>query len=53
MHVTNNNNLNLLQEEHSNTLLGVACENGRAETAKVLLDHGATLDYQNKVYTNM
>ena len=32
--------------------MGVACENGHAETARVLLNHGANLDFQNEVYTN-
>ena len=41
------------QEDDGNTALCVAYENGQAETARVLLNHGATLDYQNKVYTNM
>ena len=31
------------------TALMITCENGDAETARVLLDHGATVDYQNKV----
>ena len=38
-------------QEDGDTALGVACGNGQAETARVLLNHGATLDYQNKVYT--
>ena len=44
------NNTPNLQEEEGNTTLGVACENGEAETARVLLNHSAlTIDYQNKV----
>lgn len=31
----------------------IACENGDFETAMVLLDHGAVVDYQNKVTENM
>ena len=40
------------EEEEGNSLLCVACENGQAETTRVLLDHGAIIDHQNKVYTN-
>ena len=32
-----------------NTALIKACELGHVETARVLLDHGAAVDYQNKV----
>ena len=33
------------------TALCVACANGQAETAQVLLHHGATIDFQNLVRT--
>ena len=31
------------------TALSVACKQGHTETAKVLLDKGAIIDYQNEV----
>ena len=31
----------------------IACENNDVETARVLLDNGAVVDYQNKVIVNM
>ena len=31
------------------TALSVACQGGHTETAKVLLDKGAIIDYQNEV----
>ncbi len=33
----------------NNPLIG-ACQEGNAETAQILLDHGAIADYKNKVY---
>ena len=33
-----------------NTALIKACELGHVETARALLDHGAAVDYQNKVF---
>ena len=39
----------LLQTNNGNTALIKACEHGHIETARVLLDHGAVVDYQNKV----
>ena len=32
------------------TPLAIACEHGHTETARVLLKHGAYVDYQNKVF---
>ena len=39
----------LLQDKWGNTALSRACACGHVETARVLLDHGANVDYQNKV----
>ena len=41
--------LKLIQDEDGNTALIEACRGGHAEAASVLLDHGANIDYQNKV----
>ena len=41
------------QEDDGNTALCMACANGQAETARVLLNHGANLDYQNMVHTGL
>jgi ankyrin repeat protein len=38
-----------LQDEDSSTSLFKACENGSIETATVLLDHGADINYLDKV----
>ena len=38
-----------IQDEWGNTALSLACEGGHVETARILLDHGANVDYQNKV----
>ena len=38
------------QHEWGNTALTVACENGYATVAKLLLEYGAIVDYQNKVH---
>ena len=38
------------QDERGNTALIEACENGHVGTARVLLDHGAVVNYQNKVW---
>ncbi len=38
-----------MQDGDGNTALFTACERGHVETARVLLDHGAATDYQNKV----
>ena len=37
-----------LQGSHS-VPLGIAAENGQAETAKILIEAGAIVNYQNKV----
>ena len=39
----------LVQDEDGDTALIKACWNGHAETARVLLDHGANVDHQNNV----
>ena len=39
----------LVQDKLGNTALIKACQYGRVETARVLLDHGANVDHQNKV----
>jgi ankyrin repeat protein len=39
----------LMQDVYGNTALINACQHGHVETARVLLDHGAVTDYQNKV----
>ena len=41
--------LNLIQGDDSNTALIQVCRDGRVETATVLLDHGANVNYQNEV----
>ena len=37
------------QNKYGDTALIKACQGGHVETARVLLDHGANVDYQNKV----
>ena len=37
------------EDEYGDTLLIRACRHGDVKTARVLLDHGASPDYQNKV----
>jgi ankyrin repeat protein len=39
-----------MQTNDANTALIIACDRGRIETAKVLLDHGAYVNQQNKVF---
>ncbi len=39
----------LMQDGDGNTALIMTCERGCVETARVLLDHGANVDYRNKV----
>ena len=39
----------LFQMLDGGTALSVACQGGHTETAKVLLDKGAIIDYQNEV----
>jgi ankyrin repeat protein len=39
-----------VQDEIGDTALINACQGGHIETARVLLDHGANVDYQNKVF---
>ena len=41
--------LNIVQDDDGNTALIEASQNGHAETARVLLDHGANVHYQNRV----
>ena len=38
-----------MQDDNGNTALMRACQLGHVETARVLLDHGANMDYQNNV----
>jgi ankyrin repeat protein len=38
------------QDERGNAALSRACAGGYVETARVLLDHGAYVDQQNKVF---
>jgi ankyrin repeat protein len=40
----------LPQDEWGNAALSRACVDGYVETARVLLDHGAYVDQQNKVF---
>jgi ankyrin repeat protein len=49
LHVTQCVFSKLMQDEDGNTALIMACQRGHVETARVLLDHGAATDYQNKV----
>ena len=39
----------LLQNEYCFTALGIACELGKIEVAKTLIDNGADVNYQSKV----
>ena len=39
----------LIQSGQGDTALIVACYNGRADIARILLDQGATIDYKNRV----
>ena len=39
----------LMQDEDGDTALIEACAGGHVETARILLDHGANVDHQNKV----
>ena len=43
----------LFQDKWGNNALIEACENRHAETARVLLDHGAAVDYCNKVWIQL
>ena len=38
-----------IQGWEDNTVLIIACQNGHSAIAKDLLNHGAAIDYQNKV----
>ena len=38
-----------MQNKYGETALFGACQQGQAETARVLVDHGANVDYKNKV----
>ena len=38
-----------VQNEEGRTALIGACRNGHIDTARVLLDHGAIIDFQDKV----
>ena len=40
----------LLQNDSGSTPLAIACERGFVETARVQLEYGAYVDYQNKVF---
>ena len=40
-----------MQDERGNSALIEACQGGHVETARILLDHGANLHYQNGVLT--
>ena len=42
-----------LQDEEGSTALSIACQNGHSETARILLDHDAAIDYQDKVRMSM
>ena len=42
-----------MQDGWGNIPLIGACQEGHAETAQVLLDHGAIVDYQNNVLLSM
>ena len=42
----------LSQDEYGDTPLIAACRRGHVETARILLDHGANVDHQNKVWRN-
>ena len=42
-----------LQYDYHNTALMKACEKGYADTVRVLLDHGASVNQQNKVRNNI
>ena len=37
------------QDDYSFTALGIACQEGHIEVARLLIDHGAAIDYRNKV----
>ena len=39
----------IMQDGDGNIALIKACRNGHVETARVLLDHKANIDYQNNV----
>ena len=41
--------LKLIQDDDSGDAVIQACQDGCVETATVLLDHGAHVDYQNEV----
>ena len=41
--------IQLVQDDEGNTALIQACQGGHVKTARVLLDHGANVNYQNKV----
>jgi ankyrin repeat protein len=49
VHVTQCVFSNLMQDGNGDTPLIKACQRGHVETARVLLDHGAVVDCQNKV----
>ena len=37
------------QDDYGFTALGIACQEGHIEVARLLIDHGAAIDYRNKV----
>ena len=38
-----------MQDDLGFTALGTACQQGHTEVARLLIEKGATVDYQNKV----
>lgn len=40
---------NTTQDDYGFTALGIACQEGHIEVARLLIDHGAAIDYRNKV----
>ena len=42
-----------IQGKDGNTPLVEACRRGHVEMARILLDHGANVDYQNQVHVHL
>ena len=40
---------NIIQDKQGDTALIVTCHNGHPDIARVLIDHGAMINYHNKV----
>ena len=38
-----------MQDDLGYTALGAACDQGRVDVARLLIERGAAIDYQNKV----